>query len=390
VAGDEGELRIGTANVAGAIGTAVHSIFEKIVSRESDAPWQNEIEKAAALAGCAESMDDVRMLSAMAWRLWHVGIKDEAGNEKAAPAKSLFQSPQTEVEVAHTMRAPGGETVTLTGRADVFEIIGDRAVILDLKTGYKDRNHAEQLLGYAVGAMGKYKEIQSVSLVVMWARLGYYDVLVMSREEVKNWVRHFLAYEAVWDGRRYVTGEHCLGENPRCLRALTCPARMAKLRSNVDLFRDKGSANVPAICDAEGNLVDADTLAEWLAASRQIKACCEGFSQALADQIGMVGAQPLAKQPGKALGFSERSKPRVINAGKGWGVLREHMSDEELASLVSIGLTPALDLVAKKAEKGKGASAKRELEAALRDVDALPDVGKSRTLTVITINEGGE
>jgi hypothetical protein len=386
VAGDSDELRVGTANVAGSIGTAVHSIFEKIVSRESDAPWQNEIEKAAALAGCAESTDDVRMLSSMAWRLWHVGIKDESGEQKTAPVKSLFLSPQTEVEVAHTMRAPGGETVTLTGRADVFEIIGDRAVILDLKTGYKDRNHAEQLVGYAVGAMGQHTEIQSVSLVVMWARLGYYDVLTLTREEVKGWVRHFLAYEAVWDGRTYVTGEHCT----YCRRAASCEARARQLRTYADLFRNDRGKDVPALCDAEGNLVDPDTLAEWLAASRQIKACCEGFSQALADQIALVGAQPLAKQPGKALGFSERSKPRVINAGKGWGVLREHMSDVELASLVSIGLTPALDLVAKKAEKGKGASAKRELEAALRDADALPDVGKSRTLTVITINEGGE
>jgi len=389
----EDGISVGSDGIMGAVGTAVHNIFEKIAKGENLLAPDDE--KAATMSGCSGSAEEVRIIAGMAWKLWNLGVTDrETGDVRGAPIKSFFRNPRTEVELEHTMKAPTGERVRIKGRADVFEVIvGDdgkkRAFIVDLKTGWKDRNHGEQLAGYATGALGMDKTIDEAVLIVAWARLGFYDVLVLTRSEVQDWARGFLRYSAVWDGRTYTTGEHCL----YCRRASSCEARATNLRALVDVFRTTAGARQPDILDADGNLRDPDELAELLGAARQIGTCVEGFVRALSDQIGMRGAQPLAGQPGKALGFSERSNKRVIDAGKGWETLRKFLSDPELAAIVSIGLTPALDAVAKKAEKGKGAGAKRELEAALGAAGALPNVGKSRTLTVVPINEvreGGE
>ena len=375
-------LSIGGASEAGAVGTAVHALFEQIVRGEEITG--GDVAKACALSGCPDSADEVRMLAYMTLRLWITGRTNEAGAVLAGPVRSFFEHPQAEVELEHTMTAPRGVLVKIKGRCDLYERIGKRAVILDLKTGRRDRNHAEQLAGYAVAAMGMDKELEEVSLIVLWARLGYYDVLTMTRAEVKAWASGFLRHSAVWDGKSYTTGEHCT----YCRRAATCEARAADLRAKVALFRNADGATVPAIIDEAGKLRDPDELAMLLGTARQIESCCRAVGRALESQIDLVGAQPL-REPGKALGFSERSKARVVEPRAGWPVLQKYLSADELAGVVSVGLTGVLDTVAKKAEKGKGAAAKRQIEAELREAGALPDPGKSRTLTVIEINQGG-
>lgn len=381
---------IGSSGEAADIGSAVHELFEMVVQGKEITG--GDIASAVARHGVTDKADEVRILAYLARKQWRDGITGDA-SVISPPLRTYFEKPQTEVEMNHTMTTPQGVKVTLTMRADVFEIINDeersvlRAVVLDLKTGRRDRNHTNQLMGYAVGACGKDKRIDEVTLIASWVNLGFYDAITVSRAQVIEWAQRFLKYSAVWDGRSYTTGEHCT----YCPHAMTCEARHARARALAVPFVDVplSEVRVPAIFDAEGNLRNVDELAACLTAARAIQKAAKDWIWELELVIGERGAQPIPGQLGMVLGFSERAGKRKIEPTKGWPILKQWLPDAELAPLLEIGLTAVQEAVAAKAEKGKGAAAKRQVEADLRAVDAVVDGKPSRTLMALVANVGG-
>ncbi len=334
------DLRVSTANEASALGSSAHEAMESVVYGRS-----------VDTAGIARrwSVDEDEL-----------GVMVHFGRKAWAELAPSFPDPETEMAVE--VSVPPFE---MTGHIDLVSVSSDgsRASILDYKTGRIDGDYFHQLAGYAA-CLILGQDFEHVTASVVWLRDQDVETYVFTVQDVEAWMLRLISVLSQRTGE-YRTGSHCA----YCPRSHSCPAVAASGRAAVALF---GRADMSA--ESMAATLQAMPPADRVKLYRQAKlvsTLADAAKAAVRLNVIQNGGT-LDAGDGRELRIVEKNGKRVINTLGAWPIIESlDLSDIESATILTISAAALDDVVAKKAGKGNGAAAKRELAVKLEDAGAL-------------------
>lgn len=336
------ELLVEHVHEGGALGTAVHEALRPVVEHGIDRLGDLDLGGLAARHGVER--DDLAPLVRYGIDAWKE-IADAFG-----------PTPLTEVEVEAVVAG-----VRITGHIDVLGESGPEIRIADWKSGRVDRSYRDQILGYLALALIADPEKQAATGIVVWLREREVERYYMTRDDLPAWEERIRTQIVEWNGV-YRAGSHCL----HCRRSHNCEALRELARRDVAIF--SGGDDVQAqIIDGLKDLPSV-RLAELYRSAGRVEKLAKSFRESvkrLAIQSG-----PIDTGDGHVLAISE-SETRNLDTAKVWPILERHLTAEEMAQAVTVGLGRVEDIIAKKAGRGHGAAAKRALDAELREAGAV-------------------
>jgi len=325
---------------ASTVGSAVHEAMREVVGG-----FPPDLDALALRWAC-----DRDELGRLVW----------AGRQAWEALAPSFPDAETEIETA----APIRDWLTLTGHIDVAAIVGDEARIGDFKSGRLDSDHGHQLLGYATCLLTEHRDLSRVVVTVIWLRSQEVETRTFTRADVEAWSGR-LVDAVAGAGRRYVVGSHC----EHCPRSHSCAAVQAKARESVALLQREEWAT-----DAMARTLEGLAPAERVGLYRQAKlvaSLAESAMSAVRLNVIQNGGE-LDAGDGKVLRIVEENGRRTIDTEKAWPILERHLDDgAEIASVVDVSASRLDALVAKKAGRGNGKSAKEALAAELAAAGAV-------------------
>jgi hypothetical protein len=347
-----GVVPINASNDAADVGTAGHEGNAALV-RTGRVDWDG----VPALAKKHDVDEkELRVLLALSSKLW----------EQVGPS---FPNAEAEVALKHQIGS-----VVLTGHTDVMALSGTTLRVADWKMGRLDSNYREQLLGYCALGLFKTPEARDAEAGVLWVRDQEYEPYTMTRAGHYEWIARLEAEVVNWDGV-YRPGSHC----QYCPRSHECHAANAQARRDMAIIMDR---------DLPGHLEDAPTLQEMIrrepekvvrlvelarTAEKQAKRALEAIKAEVLRSGDIVA-------DGKRITIQTKEE-RELDVMKAFPVLQEELTDEEMAEVITLHVSKAEDIVAKKAGKGNGAAAKRTLVAKLNEAEAIK-TSSSKALVV--------
>jgi hypothetical protein len=235
----------------------------------------------------------------------------------------------------------------------------------DWKLGRLDSNYREQLIGYAVLTLLTHPELTAATAGVLWVREHEYEHYALSRPGLDEWRARFTAEIVNWDGV-FRPGSHC----QYCPRSHECPAANALARRDLAIIADK---------DLPGHLEDAETIAELVRKDPDRAVALVEKARALVKQaervVDAIKAEVL--RSGDVEGEAKRltllrTEKRHLDVLQAFPVLEsESFDDSDLAEVISISVSKAETLIAKRAGKGSGAQAVREFQDKLAKAGAI-------------------
>jgi hypothetical protein len=331
-------LVVDESGEASALGTAAHEGLAVLVET-GHVPWGSTGDLCRR-----HDVDerDLATLLALGARLWK-------------ELTALYPMPEAAAERAFTYRDPRGAFV-LTGHLDALAWLDRLARVADHKTGRRDADYAEQLKGYCVLALaaGEAFGVQEAEAFALWVRDQEIERYRMRREEMGAWLDRLRRRVVEWDGT-YHAGRHC----PHCPRSHECPAGRALMRRDVAALLGEQAADLD------------DTALDRLGPERVV-----GLLER-ADLAAAVGARvrdairEYVKRRGDVVAGGRRltvrhEDRRELDVLAAFPVLYDQgFTDDDLAEIITLSMAAAERVVAKRAARGKGAAARRELAAAL-------------------------
>lgn len=332
----DGDLKIDTRNEASALGSAAHAAMERVVVGS-----HVDVDKLAERWGV-----DAKDLGPLVWfgrKAW----------EELAPS---FPEPGIEREVAWD------DALSLTGHIDLASDLAGTVRTLDWKTGRVDHDYYWQLAGYALCLLlGEAWEIDEVSATVVWLRDQTIETYVFRREEAGALIARIAAQ---FDRRpSYSVGAHCTF----CPRAHSCPALAAQARKDIAIL---GDTKIIETSDGPKGLegMPASEVVRLFSMSKTLAGVIESF-QAAVRRKAKDG--PIDGGDGTEIRLVTEKGGRVIDVEKAWPILQDRLTDSELAGVLEVRASKMDTVVAAKAGRGKGASAKKALAAELEAAGAV-------------------
>lgn len=347
-----GGLRVDAAHESADTGTAAHEGLARLVET-GRVDW-DAIPALALKHQCDE--EELRILIALGAKLWE-------------EVKGTFPEPLTEQLLRYDVGS-----VLLTGHADVLCRVGDYAILADWKTGRRDSDYSEQLRGYAALALLEDNRLLSATAYVLWVRDAAVECYTMTRAGLYEWLKRLEAEVVQWDGT-YRTGKHC----QYCPRLHECPAGHALVRSAVAAVANQDVDAAAVLRDLPPEqIVQLIELADIARSqAERVRAAVRALVEENGDIVG--GGKRLTLEQ------VERRKLKTLAA---FPVLQERgFGDEEMAQVIDISVKQAESIVAKRAGKGKGAAAVRELKAALEGANAVDIETVTRLVTRREVSE---
>jgi len=198
----------------------------------------------------------------------------------------------------------------------------------------------------------------------------------MTRAGLFDWLARVEDEIVQWDGT-YRPGAHC----QYCPRSHECVAANALARRDMAVLLDQ---------DLPGRLEDAETIRELARSQPQQVVALLEIARRAEKQAGRVIAaiKSEVERDGPVVGDEKRlelqtTEKRHLNVLQAFPVLQQEagFQDEDLAEVISISLSKAETLVAKRAGKGNGAKAVRELGDKLAKAGAI-ETSTSASLVV--------
>lgn len=345
-------LGINETNAAATVGTAVHEGLARLVET-GRVDWTGVPELASKHNIPAELVPELRMLIAQGAKLW-------------AEVKESFPNASAESEFIYE-----GDGVRVTGHVDAISIRGNVARILDHKTGRLDSKYTEQALGYCALVMLAEPDLQEATCAVLWIRDQEIEQYTMRRADVEPWLERLETEVVNWNGV-YRPGNHC----DHCPRRYVCPARNAMMRADLAILLDcdveqLGAESSLATAEPDRVLEVTERLARFAKMDARWRAALRAHVEKHGDIVGASHRLTLQQ--------SEKRRLDVINT---FPVLEAAGFDaEDFAQVIEISASQAEKIVAKRAEKRKGAAAVRELQAQLEAADAV----KTSTITSLVV-----
>lgn len=345
-------LRIDETGDAAALGTAAHEGLATLVE-SGRVDWAG-VAELAKLHGVAEG--DLRYLLAQGQKLW-------------AEVHQSYPNASAEHELSYT--APD-KAFRLTGHVDVLGGSGGGTLhVGDWKTGRLDGDHSEQIKGYAALALLATPGAAQATAGVLWVRDTEYEHYTMAAAQVAVWLERLRAEVVDWDGT-YRVGTHC----QHCPRNHECPAGRALVRRDVAAIADDGVVANVEDSDALAAMTP-DQVVDLLAKADLVAKYAERVRNAIRSHV-MRNGDILGSEKRLTL---QREERRGLETLAAFPVLTARLEDEEMAEVIDISLAGAERIAAKKAGKGKGAAAVRELRVALDEAGAL----KVSTITKLVV-----
>jgi hypothetical protein len=330
---DQMPLLIEAHNDAADLGTAVHDAMRSIVQG---------IPVDVRLVALRHAVDEKELGPLVAY-----------GRKAWAELASSFPRPKTEVDVELDRLV-----YHLTGHVDLLSVVEGAARFLDWKSGRKESNdYFAQLAGYAL-CLILGQGYKSATGTVVWLRSQTVETFRFEHVDASTFDAKIADQLSVV---RYSHGEHCAF----CPRSHDCPALVAISRRDVAIF---SQADVDALVAQ----APAQEVVSMRRRSKVLEAFMKSFDTAVRRRI--VAEGPLDSGDGNDLALVEENGKRDIKPAKAWPIVQpllEEMDDDELGEVLSISAAGLDEVVAKKAGKGKGAAAKRALEAELKQAGAL-------------------
>lgn len=331
-----GDLAINDTSDLAELGTAAHAGLAGLVDT-GRLDWDGVPELAK---GHGFNEKELRMLLSDGAKLWEA-VKDS------------FPDARSEVAFEHQ-----GDGYVLTGHVDVLARSGYTARLADWKGGRLDASYKEQLHGYAALALFDDPSLDDAEGGILWVRDGDFEPYALRRNQLPAWEERLISEVVRWDGT-YRPGPHC----SHCKRRHECPAANALARYDVAAI-----ANV----DLEQAALDRMTPQQKVFLVVQARDVEKKAQRAIAlirqdvkDHGDVVGEE-------QRLTLQEEER-RVVDVLKAFPILAEGhgFGDEEMAQILSMSISEAESIVAKRAGKGNGAKAVRELRAQLTAADAV-------------------
>jgi len=318
------EVLINPTSDAAEMGTAAHEVLAAMVLTGSvDWDLVGEISRVNGV-----DRAELGMLVANGAKLWE-------------QVKGSFPEPDVEVELEHGK---------LTGHADIIGHSPHAVHVGDWKTGHKDGDYSHQLRGYALLALAADPDAKSATASVLWVRDGEVEHYEMTRAEAADWERRLHGSVINWDGT-YRPGSHCA----HCPRNHECPAVNAMVRRDVAWI-----ANLD-VTEALARRTPQEKVALLEVADHVAKVAAR-VRDALKSEV-LTGGDIVGEEKYLTIVSEER---RMVDTLAAFPVLEAaEFDDKDFAACITISGSKAKDVVAKRAGRGKGAAAVRELDAAL-------------------------
>jgi hypothetical protein len=141
--------------------------------------------------------------------------------------------------------------VKLTGHVDVLSASAGR--FLDLKSGWQDSNHDDQMKAYALLMLQvPVVTVDEVYGMVLSPRLGFTDGKIYDCDEMIYWWRGAVR-RLIENRETFSPGAHCT----HCPRGATCPAKTALLHQAANWLSNVGELSYDA-----GRIIDRIKLVE--------------------------------------------------------------------------------------------------------------------------------
>jgi hypothetical protein len=331
---------INESGEAAANGTAAHELLQ-------DLPIRGFIDFGAVDTVAKKhgaDTNEVRMLCAMATKIWP---------EIAAS----FEGASTEVEIIIGLT----ESVELSGHIDAVLIAGNVARALDWKTGHKDSDYSEQLKAYGMLLFHKHPELTEVTVTAVWVRTAHVETYTMKRKGAVAWIEMVLNTVVKWDGVYRPSETNCA----HCKRSHECAAANALVRRDVAAFTDQ---QLVAAAESQLATMQPDEIVSLLQKAKLVSKYAERVSQAIKSHV---------LRNGDIVGNETRltieiQNKRELDVVKTWPILEESgFTDKDFAEVIDISVSRLEAHVAKRAGRGNGASAKRDLQAKLDAAGAI-------------------
>ncbi len=327
----EGGYKLDSSSQPSDEGTAAHEALALVVDgREPD-------------------LDEIAMTHGVDRKI--LGILVANGRVAWSEYQRLFPEPRVEVEV---------EGPLVRGRADVLHADTESLVILDWKSGWVRRHHADQLAGYAHAAVSTFgmPKIGKITTIVPWLRFGESDVVNMDAEYLEAFEKNIRDAEKRI-GEVFSPGDDRCGF---CPRALSCPAWSDTQRS--------AAASLAVMKD--GVAATPEMLASLYDDSRALKRALENYEKALKVAVGRT-EDGLRLPDDRTLRFVD-TVIREIDPRLAWKTLvSEGLTDDDLNSCLSLGKTKLTNIVKERAPRGKKGKAVAALMEKLEGAGAVSE-----------------
>ena len=349
------KVLIDPINPAGKEGVAAHKVMELLTTGDVAMRDLDLDEIAERYAVNAED------LARLAWR----GLKCwREPDPQGVSLREAFRGARAEVRLVTHVAG-----VELTGTMDLLALYPAQrlARVADWKSGRVDRDYSAQVFGYGVLVLMNHPDIDTVDVSVVWMREAEIEPYRITRADLGAWVERLRAGVIAWD-RVYRPGRQC----EHCARSHDCEALIAQGTRDLALLRgfavEIGDA-LPAAVDQRIMDMEPEALAAIHRRAQTMARFCESFHQLVKHEVIRRGGSMEAGD-GKLLAIKSTFN-RDVDPMRAWDVLHSMLTEQELAQAIRVRLGEAEEIIAKKAGKGNGAAAKRALNKALEDAEAI-------------------
>ena len=350
------ELLIDEVNDEATLGTAAHDGLATLVET-GEVNWP-EVPELATRYGVSES--GLRLLLGNGAKIW-------------AEVHERFPNARTEVELAYH-----ADDFVLTGHADILgrsggvDLLGRRSAntahVGDWKGGRLDTAYREQLLGYCALAMLADVTLESATAEVLWLRELEWEHHSLTCAQLPAWLERLRSEVVQWDGI-YRPGKHC----PHCVRSATCPAANALARRDVAAI-----ANLDADVAAQLETLAPEEKIDLLEMADHVAKIAKSVRATMRTHVLEHGDV----SDGKRRLTVVQDEERKLDVLAAFPILEDAgFGDDDWVRVLTISIAESERIVAKRAGRGKGAKAVRELRAQLAEASAIETVTTPKLVT---------
>jgi hypothetical protein len=191
----------------------------------------------------------------------------------------------------------------------------------------------------------------------LWLRTREIEPYVVTRERMNQWLEELMNDVVKWDGR-YHDGSHC----GHCCRNHDCPAAVAMVRRDVAMLSDDAKHDVQTM--------DAPTFCVYWRKLKMLEGLVKDARAHAKVEVDRRGGE-VNDGNGGLIHFVEQNAGREVDWLKAKPVVEKILTEDEYVQALDVSAKKLDDIVGKKAGKGKGAGAKRDLAAELEKAGAV-------------------
>ena len=344
------------------LGRAVHKIAERLMGGETLTPAMID---AVAEEYRIEGADELRFLAYAA--------KDMI--DELRPTIGWM------VMIEGDMLSPFGPEYDLSGHPDVVCESRDLdLVVWDYKSGRRESDYYDQLMGYAFEALHQWPNYERVKMVTLWLRTRVREVVTKTRDEVMAWA------EAFWKRLEEDNAKPTPTYSPSPDTCKFCP-----LRGDCEAYAVRMRQSAMQIVKSVqlGTAITLGDLVQHYGDLQDVEAACKNYRATLRAELE--GKPPMDIGNGFEMLITETKTPQypLTRELATWLTNRLALEPGELFDALSLALDMPKKVIEKlagdRAPKGEKGKFKKEI------IEALADTGLVRVKegTKITTRKKG-